>query len=345
MPLNTSGLDDVFAGLDMTVTPSGAPTSAPLDTIEPDPDQPRKNFDPAELADLAASIKANGIIQPLVVRTHPRGSGYLLVAGERRLRAARMIGLNSVPIVISELADENKTLVVQLVENIMRDSLTPMETYRGLTRLLESMNATQITQEVGKSKTWVSRYLSIGKMPQNFQDALNDGRATDINAITQLFQIYKSTPQPVDRLLASGAPISRHAVQQIQTRLADSAAQVDADGDADARTNRTAAAPAASTKKARDDKDSEGEDAGSDGGPAEVRYAAGGTSTSTGPAEPFTDPTAYRSLLDRLNTAWNQRWELPDGEHTGQLVFRFDTHNDLLAVLRFLAHHTPEDRT
>lgn len=106
-------------------TDTGAVSTLPVSEIEPNRDQPRKQFDAAALADLADSIREYGVLQPLVVRPMPDGS-YQLVAGERRWRASRMAGLSEVPVVIKELTDA-QTMELALIENLQREDLNPIE--------------------------------------------------------------------------------------------------------------------------------------------------------------------------------------------------------------------------
>ena len=114
--------------------------------IEPNREQPRKNFDDESISALAESIKQHGILQPLLVR--PYGSGYQIVAGERRWRAARMLGLSEVPVQIKELSDL-EAMQIALIENLQRENLNPVEEAKGYSELVESFGMTQ--EDVAKT--------------------------------------------------------------------------------------------------------------------------------------------------------------------------------------------------
>ncbi|MBR6607460.1 MAG: ParB/RepB/Spo0J family partition protein, partial [Oscillospiraceae bacterium] len=132
------GLDALF----MDNTTESGPVTLRIAEIEPNREQPRKEFDESALADLADSIREHGVIQPLLVRPMPTG-GYQLVAGERRWRASRMAGLTEVPVVIRELSD-HETMELALIENLQRQDLNPMEEALGYQSL---MNEYAMTQE------------------------------------------------------------------------------------------------------------------------------------------------------------------------------------------------------
>jgi ParB family chromosome partitioning protein len=136
--------------------------------IDPNPVQPRTVFEPERLSELAESIRANGIIQPLIVRR--RGDRYELVAGERRLRAARLAGLERVPAVIQDLADE-KLLELSLVENIQREDLNPIELAHAFDRMVRELKLSheQIGQRTGKDRTTITNLLRLLRLPAEVQ--------------------------------------------------------------------------------------------------------------------------------------------------------------------------------
>lgn len=145
-----------------------------ISRIRPNRYQPRKKFKEEELASLSASIKEQGIIQPLLVRK--REDGYELVAGERRLRAAKLAGYRDVPCVVKELT-EKQLLEMSLVENIQRENLNPMEEAEAYHRL---MNEFELTQEetaiqVGKSRSAVANFLRLRQLPKPIQASIVDG--------------------------------------------------------------------------------------------------------------------------------------------------------------------------
>lgn len=142
----------------------------PLTRIRPDPEQPRKHFDEAALAELAKSIGEQGVLQPLIV--YPKGDVYYIAAGERRYRAATLAGLDVVPARV--LRDQARVLEVQLVENLQREDLPLLEEARALQRLQELLDVSVrgLEQATGKSKSYISRRLGLLKMPQDVQDML-----------------------------------------------------------------------------------------------------------------------------------------------------------------------------
>ena len=133
----------------------------PIDEIEPNRDQPRKTFDETALAELADSIRAHGVLQPLLVRPSADGS-YRLVAGERRYRAARMAGLTEVPVTVREMTDEEES-VFALIENLQREDLNAIEEAEGLKQLIDTYGLTQeqAAARVGKSRTAVTNALRL----------------------------------------------------------------------------------------------------------------------------------------------------------------------------------------
>jgi ParB family chromosome partitioning protein len=157
----------------------------PIDQIQPNPRQPRKTFEPAPLAELAKSIKASGLIQPVVVRKI--GGGYQLIAGERRWRAARVAGLARVPAVVREASDV-ETLELALVENLLREDLNPMEQAEAYQRLIGEFGWTQeqLGARVGKDRSSIANALRLSKLPVPIQDDLRSGRLTMGHALALL---------------------------------------------------------------------------------------------------------------------------------------------------------------
>jgi ParB family chromosome partitioning protein len=142
--------------------------SIPITNIQPNPLQPRSVFDATRLEELANSIQTHGIIQPLLVRHH--GSGYELIAGERRLRAAKLAGLLEVPAIIQDYADE-RILEIALIENIQREDLNPMETAQALERLHTEMNLSheEIATRTGKDRTTITNMIRLLRLPRDVQ--------------------------------------------------------------------------------------------------------------------------------------------------------------------------------
>lgn len=150
----------------------------PLQKAEPNPDQPRKVFDPEELQNLADSIAEHGLIQPLTVREMD-GGFYQIIAGERRWRAARMAGLEEIPVLIVE-ADDEKAAKLALIENLQRQDLNPMEEAMGYRRLMDEYGLTQeeAAQAVTKSRSAVANTLRLLTLPETIQDMVSIGSIT-----------------------------------------------------------------------------------------------------------------------------------------------------------------------
>lgn len=152
-----------------------APHHLPIDLIDPNPLQPRSVFEASRLEELAQSIRANGIIQPLIVRK--AGDRYQLVAGERRWRAARLAGLPEVPVVVRHFEDE-RLLEVTLIENIQREDLNPIEVAHAYHRLGSELNLTHedIARQTGKDRSSITNSLRLLKLPAEIQAQLADRR-------------------------------------------------------------------------------------------------------------------------------------------------------------------------
>lgn len=149
----------------------------PIERIEPNPTQPRQHFETNSLNELAASISANGVIQPLVVRR--KGDGFELVAGERRWRASKMAGLMEVPVVVQEIADD-KVLEIALIENIQRADLNPIETAQAFSRLVRELNLSheEVGQRTGKERATITNFLRLLKLPEDLQQLVAEARLT-----------------------------------------------------------------------------------------------------------------------------------------------------------------------
>jgi ParB family chromosome partitioning protein len=159
-------------------TDKGTPTGVlkvPLRSIRPCAFQPRKDFSEDALRELADSIRERGIVQPLVVR--PVDGGYELIAGERRWRAAQLLGFNEVPIVVRE-ADDRAALELALIENLQRENLNPIEEAQGFSQLIEQFQLTQedAAARVGKSRVVVANALRLLRLPSEVQTQVRDGR-------------------------------------------------------------------------------------------------------------------------------------------------------------------------
>ena len=149
-----------------------------VDEVERNKEQPRSRFNEDTLRELADSVRTHGIVQPIVVRLLPTG-GYGLIAGERRLRAARLAGLETVPAVVRDV-DEGGALELALVENLQREDLNPIDEARGYEALMEVAGATQgdVAERVGKDRSTVANALRLLDLPLEVQELLSGGRLT-----------------------------------------------------------------------------------------------------------------------------------------------------------------------
>lgn len=167
-------------GLDALLgEPQAAVNSLGVDLLKPNRRQPRSRFDEADLADLAESIRAQGVVQPIVV-TPDRDGSYTIVAGERRWRAARQAGLSEVPVVVREVAGDRELLELALVENLQRADLNPLEEAEAYRMLRDDFQLSQedIGLKVGKNRTTVANALRLLKLQAAVQELLREGRLT-----------------------------------------------------------------------------------------------------------------------------------------------------------------------
>lgn len=153
--------------------------AAGIEELYPSPEQPRRKFDDAKLAELADSIKVHGIIVPLVVRPRPAGGGYYLIAGERRWRAAQRAGLHDVPVVVQDV-EEGEALERALVENLQRADLGPLEEAAAFQRLTDEFGLTQdeIGARIGKDRSTVANTMRLLKLPGGVRQLVEDEALT-----------------------------------------------------------------------------------------------------------------------------------------------------------------------
>lgn len=163
--------------------PSHGMAQIPIDSIQPNPRQPRARFNPAELQELALSIQENGIIQPLIVTSGKQPGQYILIAGERRLIAAGQAGLREIPAIIRDASDQ-QLIEIALVENVQRADLSPLETAEAYRQLSEDFHLSHevIAEKIGKSRVSVTNTLRLLKLPEDVKLALTEGRITEGHA-------------------------------------------------------------------------------------------------------------------------------------------------------------------
>jgi ParB family chromosome partitioning protein len=171
-------------GLNALIPTAGAPEGdpkgsflCPVDQILSNPSQPRKRFDEQGLSALASTIKEKGVLQPLLVRRV--GSRYELIAGERRLRAAKLAGLEEVPVIIRE-SEESDSLELSVLENIQREDLNPIEEARAYKQMLDRFELTQeeLARRVGKDRSSVANMMRLLQLPREIQEDLTTGLLT-----------------------------------------------------------------------------------------------------------------------------------------------------------------------
>ncbi|MCC6452356.1 MAG: ParB/RepB/Spo0J family partition protein [Acidobacteria bacterium] len=188
-----------------------------IDLIEPNPEQPRVNFAENELEELAASIRANGIVQPIVVR--PKGENrYQIVAGERRWRAAQKAGLRKVPVSVKEVSDE-KLLEIALIENIQRQQLNPIEEANAYRKLIDSIGLTQeeVAERVGKERTLITTTMRLLKLPEAVQKHLIDGKLSLSHGRALLMSDDAAMQRQVaDEIIAQGLSV-REAERRVKS--------------------------------------------------------------------------------------------------------------------------------
>ncbi len=186
----------------------------PISRIRPNPYQPRHEFDPAELAELQASLQASGLLQPISVRR--RGDAYELIAGERRLRAATNLGWSEISAIVRDF-DDQTMLVLALVENLQRANLNAIEEARGYRRLLDEFKLTQqqVAEVVGKDRTTVTNLLRVLTLPDPVQAMVERGELTSGHARALL--ALPTSQNPVD--LAKEAALVQMSVRELERRV------------------------------------------------------------------------------------------------------------------------------
>src|SRR5512143_516507 len=161
----------------------GGVAEIPVEQVTPNPRQPRANMDEAELQGLAESIHEHGVLQPLIVSYDPKKDRYVLIAGERRLRAARLAGLETVPVIIRQASDQQR-LELALIENVQRADLTPLETAEAYHHLIDEFGLTheEVAARVGKSRESVTNTHRLVRLPDEIKQGLAQGLITEGHA-------------------------------------------------------------------------------------------------------------------------------------------------------------------
>ena len=194
-------------GLGALLGPESAPSTdtaleIPIDRVRPNPRQPRKRFDESALTELTDSIRASGVIQPIIVRR--TGDAYELIAGERRWRSAKQAGLATIPAVVRDVTNA-ESLELALVENLLREDLNPIEAAEGYRQLLADFGWTQeqLGQRIGKDRSSIANALRLLRLPEPIQEDLRSGRLTMGHALSLLsLTSHEEQMKLRDRILA-----------------------------------------------------------------------------------------------------------------------------------------------
>jgi len=194
------GLDALIPGASSELIEGGT-LQVPISEIRSNPRQPRVSMKDENLVELASSIREHGILQPLIVTQDPQTLQYMLIAGERRLRAARMAGLNTVPVILRN-ASEQQRLELALIENLQRSDLSPLETAEAYRQLADEFGLSheEISERVNKSRVAVTNTLRLLKLPEEVREALTNEQISEGHARA---------------LLALATPQAQKAVLQI----------------------------------------------------------------------------------------------------------------------------------
>lgn len=199
----------------------GSIRDIPVEHLEPSPFQPRRDMDPDALSDLVDSIKARGILQPLLARPHPTTPGrFQIIAGERRWRASQQAGLHEVPVLVRDLTDAD-TMAAALVENLQRQDLNAIEEAEGYRRLLDEFSMTQdrLAEAVGKSRSHIANTMRLLNLPGSVREELKKGTLTAGHARALL-----SHPEPEKAALAViSRGLNVRQTEALSSKKADSA--------------------------------------------------------------------------------------------------------------------------
>ncbi|NBC30400.1 MAG: ParB/RepB/Spo0J family partition protein [Spirochaetes bacterium] len=288
-------------------------TQVPLDKLRPNPDQPRKHFSEEAIEELAASIRAKGVLQPLLVEESGDGN-YLIIAGERRYRAALKAGIQTVPILPRSFTSTEK-LEIALIENLQREDLNPIEEARAYQSLMETANATQdeLSKRLGKNRSTIANALRLLRLPVSVQEAVAAGRLSPGHARAVL-----SVENADGRANLAEALLS----QDVSVRVAERAAALVNAGSSPEEALHRAAAGAG---------DSVGEGAGAtgEGVRGEGRGARAGAGGSGGSGKDPQLAAIEQDLLERLGT----RVTLRGSGERGKIEIEYLSTSDLNRIL------------
>lgn len=200
------GLEALIGAAQPTSAAASELQRIPTSRIRPNPYQPRREFDPASLAQLETSIKANGLLQPITVRR--KGESYELIAGERRLRAVRNLDWKDVPAVVRDF-DDQTMLVLALVENLQRADLNPIEEARGYQRLLGEFSLThqEVADAVGKDRSTITNLLRVLTLPDQVQQLVESGKLSAGHARALAAMDHADALSTADQIVSRGLSV------------------------------------------------------------------------------------------------------------------------------------------
>jgi ParB family chromosome partitioning protein len=203
------GIDALLGGDSHGISSSVAEVA--LADLRPNPEQPRQEFDETALRELADSIREKGVLQPVLAEAR-EGGGYVIIAGERRVRAARLAGLERIPAVVRQFTAQEK-LEIAVIENVQREDLSPIEEARAYKRLMEMANLSQeqIAQKVGKDRSTVANAVRLLKLPEEARTALENGTISPGHARALLSLVNVSDQQVLLRRIADNGISVREA--------------------------------------------------------------------------------------------------------------------------------------
>jgi len=219
--VDLSGLDQFnsasfLEGSDLDAAKGGHPLRLPLEQVQPDPEQPRKELDPDRLEELAASIKERGIKSPISVKPQNDAGFYLINHGERRFRAAALAGLTEIPAFIDDEHDSYD----QVIENIQREDLTPLEIAHFIERRLQGGEKKgEIARLLGKPASYISDHALFFSLPAAVRELYDSGRCRDIQALAALHRATKNFPSEVERFCQGEQKLSQAEVKSFVSGL------------------------------------------------------------------------------------------------------------------------------
>lgn len=208
--LDLSGLE-AFKASALLEDATGRPLELPLDAIDFDPKQPRRRVLTETLRELAETIKADGVLQPICVRPHPEHKGrYLINHGERRVRAARLAGLTTIPGFVREDVDP----YAQAIENLQREDLLPLDVAAFVMEREQAGDSrAQIARRLGKPRSLITEVAELAQAPPLIRKVHDEGRCRDVRALYLLVRAHREQPQAVATLVAGNAPVTREQVE------------------------------------------------------------------------------------------------------------------------------------